>query len=138
MLWRDPGLPGQLWAALLFPQRCWGSFVCSYLVILSAKWDGGFAACRLFPSCGIGDCWAVSSLEIAGIADSKQNSVRAVHRNLAQPLKPQSNPPPKVALPHKTRLVLFAANLDFNPSIQAEPGFEENWVGVRSEWLRPG
>lgn len=80
----------------LFSQRYLGSFVFSYLVILSAKWDSGFAACRLFPSCGIGACRVVSSLEIAGIADSQQNSVRAVHRNLAQPLKPQSNPPPRL------------------------------------------
>jgi len=52
-----------------------------------------FAACRLLPRCSIGDCRVVSKPEIARIADSEQNGGSAVYKNLAQPLKLQSNPP---------------------------------------------
>lgn len=52
-----------------------------------------FAACRLLPCCSIRDCRVVSNTEIARIADSEQNGGSAVYKNLAQPLKLQSNPP---------------------------------------------
>lgn len=72
----------------------------SFRASLSSVPNGltGFAACGLFPCCGIGDCRVVSSAEIAGIADSEQNGAGAVYKNLAQPLKLQSNPPPRLLL----------------------------------------
>lgn len=90
-------LPGWLWAGLSFLQRylvplC---FPASLFSLQNGAIMGSVAR-RLFLYCGIGACRVVSNLEIAGIADSKQNRVSAVYRNLAQPLKLQSNPPPRL------------------------------------------
>lgn len=97
-LGRAPGFQDGLGRAFRLPRRFW--MPSSSRASLSPVPNGltGFAACGLFPCCSIGDCRVVSSAEIAGIADSEQNGAGAVYKNLAQPLKLQSNPPPRLLL----------------------------------------
>lgn len=67
------GFQGGLGQVFYFSKDIWVPL--SFPTSLFSLQNGitGFAACRLFPYCGIGDCRVVSNLEIAGIADSKQN-----------------------------------------------------------------